>query len=115
MSTSRLTIAHLTPIPTYMNPPSINKTQSPGYHIQPQIVDGEIGEARGGEAGVDISLGGRRRVRTAFLGFTRIPYSSQSETDDQLLFAPSHLLLRCTIRQKQLEIPVKDANTQLGL
>ena len=29
-------------------------TQSPGYHIQPQIVDEEIGEACGGGAGVDI-------------------------------------------------------------
>ena len=28
-------------------------------------------------------------MRTVFLGLTRIPYSSQSEIDDQLLFAPS--------------------------
>ena len=68
-------------------------TQSPGYHIQPQIVDEEIGEACGGEAGVDISLGGGRRVRTVLLGFTRTPHSLQSEIDDQLLSAPSHLQL----------------------
>ena len=68
-STSERTITHLTPLPTsnaYMDPLLINKTQSPGYHIQPQIVDEKIGEAGGGEAGVDIGLGGRRQVRMVF-------------------------------------------------
>ena len=78
-STSGRTIAHLTPLPTsnaYMDPLLINKTQSPGHNIQPQIVDEKIGEAGGGEAGVDIGLGGRRQVRMVFFGFTRISYSS---------------------------------------
>ena len=63
MSTSGHTITHLTPAPqshSYMDPPSTNETLSPGYHIQPQILDEEIGEACAGEAGVDIGLGGAR-------------------------------------------------------
>ena len=91
-STSGRTIAHLTPFPTsnaYMDPLLINKTQSPGYNIQPQIVDEKIGEAGGGEAGVVIGLGGRRQVRMVFFGFTWISYSSRSEIDGQLLFGPS--------------------------
>ena len=63
MSTSGHNIAHLTPVPpshAYMNPLSINKTQSPGYHIQPQFLDEEIGEACAGEVGVDVGLGGGR-------------------------------------------------------
>ena len=52
MSTSGHTIAHLTPaLPSHaymMNPLSTNKTQFPGYHIQPQILDEEIGEVRAG-------------------------------------------------------------------
>ena len=63
MSTSGHTIAHLTPAPqshSYMDPLSTNETQSPGYHIQPQILDEEIGEACNGEVGVDICLGGAR-------------------------------------------------------
>ena len=61
MSTSGHTIAQLTAVPqshSYMDPLSINKTQSPKYHIQPQILDEEIGEACAGEVGVDIGLGG---------------------------------------------------------
>ena len=63
MSTSGHTIYHLTLVPqshSYMDPLSINETQSPGYHIQPQILDEEIGEACAGEVGVDIGLGGVR-------------------------------------------------------
>ena len=91
-TTSERTITHLTPLPTsnaYMDPLLINKTQSPGCHIQPQIVDEEMGEAGGGESGVGIDLGGGRQVRTVLFGVTRISYASQSEIDDQLLFAPS--------------------------
>ena len=69
MSTSGHTIAHLTPVPqshAYMDPLSINKTQSPGYHIQPQILDEEIGEACADEVGVDIGLGGGRWVQAVF-------------------------------------------------
>ena len=116
VSTSGHTIAHLTPIPTshaYMDPLLINKTQSPGYHIQPQIVDEEMGEAGGGEAGVDIDLGGGWQVRTVFFGFTGISYSSQSEIDDQLLFAPScpptsiHNLAKTTGFRSRSKIPCK--------
>ena len=70
MSTSGDTIAHLTPVPPshayMMNPLSTNKTQTPGHHIQPQILDEKIDETGNGEAGVDIGLGGGQWVQAVF-------------------------------------------------
>ena len=65
MSTSGHTIAHLILVPqshSYMDPLSINETQSPGYRLGRSAV----------------SAGG-------VLGFTRIPYSSQSDSSRQAI------------------------------